>query len=84
MDRQARIHLWFKNDGAQPNIHLAVREFLNNVFPEKWIAECELSTCPAPSLDLNPLDSNLWRYLKSTVYATEVGDFYGLQQQTHN
>jgi hypothetical protein len=84
VDRQARIRLWFQNDGASPNFHLAVQEFLNNVFPEQWIGESELSARPAPSPDLNLSDSNLWGYLKSTVHATEFGDVQDLQQQTHN
>jgi hypothetical protein len=84
VDRKARIHLWFKNDGAPPNFHLAVREFLNNVFPEQWIRVSEPSACPAPSAVLNLFDSNLWVYLKSTAYAKEVGDVRDLQQQTHN
>jgi len=84
VDWQARIHLWFKNVGAPPNFHFAVREFLNNFFPERWIGESELSACPAPYPHLNLLDSNLWEYLKTTVYATEVGDLKDLQQQTNN
>jgi len=59
VDRQARIHLRFKNDGAAPNFHLAVREFLNNVFPEQCMGESELSACPVPSPDSIHLDSNL-------------------------
>jgi hypothetical protein len=84
VDRQARIHLSFKKDGAPPNFHLAIREFLNNVFPEQWIGGSELSACPAPSPGLNHLNSDLWGYLKSAVYASEVGDVQDLQQQTHN
>jgi hypothetical protein len=84
VDWQVRIHLWFKNVGAPPNFHLAVREFLNNFFPERWIRESELSECPAPYPDLNLFDSNLWGHLKTSVYATEVGDLQDLQQHTNN
>jgi hypothetical protein len=34
VDLQARILLGFMHDGAPPHFHIAVREFLNNVFLE--------------------------------------------------
>ena len=36
-DLQARSQLWFMHDGVPPLFLLAFREFLNNLFPERWM-----------------------------------------------
>jgi hypothetical protein len=57
---QTRIYLWFTHDGAPPHYLLAVREFLNNMFPEQWIEQGTPTAWPAPSRDLNHLDFYFW------------------------
>jgi hypothetical protein len=42
-------------DGTPPDFHLAVREFLNELSPEKWIGRSGLTAWPALSPDLNSL-----------------------------
>ena len=34
---QVRQQLWFQHDGAPSHFALDVREYLNNVFPNRWI-----------------------------------------------
>jgi hypothetical protein len=81
---QTRIHLWFMHDGAPPHFLLAVRQFLNNVFPEQWIEQGGPTAWPGSSPDLSPLHFHLWGHLKSTVCATKVSDAQDLQQQIQN
>jgi hypothetical protein len=32
-----RVHMWFMHDGAPPHFSIAVREFLDNMYPARWI-----------------------------------------------
>lgn len=59
-DLQARSQLWFMHDGAPPHFLLAFREFLNNLFPERWMGRGGPTAWSAPSSDLNPLHFYLW------------------------
>jgi hypothetical protein len=79
-DLQTRIQLWFTRDGAAPHFRLAVREFLNKVFPEQCTGQGGTTAWPAPSTDLNHLHFYLWGHLKSAVYVTEISDIQDLQQ----
>jgi len=38
---QTMLQLWFMLDCALPHVLLEIREFLNNVFPEKWIGRVD-------------------------------------------
>jgi len=42
-------------DGAPPEFHLAVREFLSDLLSEKWIRRSGPTAWPALSPDLNIL-----------------------------
>ena len=59
---------------------LATRVFLK-VFPEQRIGREGPTALPTLLSVLNPLDFYIWGRLRSTVYATEVVDFQGLQQR---
>jgi hypothetical protein len=75
-DLQARIHLWFMQDGAPPQFLLSVWDFLNNVFPRQWVGGDGSTAWPAPWSDINPLDisENIWSFLfmlqKSLTFRT--------------
>jgi hypothetical protein len=97
VDLQTGIHIWSMPDGIPPNFLLAVREFLNKVFPGQWGAGLGgwgwglgggggdgPTAWPACSPDLNSLHFYLWRHLKSTVSATKISDVQDLQRRTHN
>lgn len=60
--------IWFQQDGAPPHFARQVREYLNTVFPERWIGRRGPIEWPARSPDLTPMDFFLWGYLKSKVY----------------
>lgn len=48
--------LWFQQDGAPPHYARHVREYLNNIFPNRWIGRRGFLEWPARSPDLTPLD----------------------------
>lgn len=60
--------IWFQQDGAPPHYSRTVREYLHNIFPNRWIGRRGFIEWPARSPDLTPLDFYLWGYLKSKVY----------------
>lgn len=61
----------FQQDGAPPHHALPVRQFLNRVFPNRWIGRRGYVEWPARSPDLTPLDFFLWGYIKNKVYITQ-------------
>lgn len=61
-------NIWFQQDGAPPHYAVAVRNYLNTHFPNKWIGRQGQIEWPPRSPDLSPLDYFLWGYLKSKVY----------------
>ncbi|EZA50509.1 hypothetical protein X777_10702 [Ooceraea biroi] len=70
-----RNRMWFMHDGAPPHFSLAVRQFLNRKFANRWIGrgtQRPNHLWPARSPDLNPVDFFLWGQLKSLVYATPI------------
>jgi len=70
-------------DGAPPDFHLAVGEFLNDLLPEKWIGRSGLTAWPALSPDLNSLLFYPWGHL-FYVYVTEVSDVQNVQLRIQN
>lgn len=65
----ARLRLWFQQDGAPAHYFHIVREFLNQRFPNRWIGRGGPTLWPPRSPDLNPLDFYLWGYVKDVVYS---------------
>lgn len=63
-----RNDLWLQQDGAPPHYAVLVRNYLDNVFPNRWIGRRGAIEWPPRSPDLTPLDFFLWGYLKSNVY----------------
>lgn len=60
--------IYYQQDGAPPHFARTVRNYLNEVFPNRWIGRRGAIEWPARSPDLTPLDYFLWGYLKSKVY----------------
>jgi hypothetical protein len=52
-------HLWFMHYGTPPHSPFAVREYLNTLFLEQWIARSGTTTWPTHSPDMNALYSYL-------------------------
>ncbi|XP_054263254.1 uncharacterized protein LOC128986764 [Macrosteles quadrilineatus] len=61
-------NIWFQQDGAPPHYNAEVRNYLDEVFPDRWIGRRGAIEWPARSPDLTPLDYFLWGHLKSRVF----------------
>lgn len=63
-------------DSPPADYLLAVQEFLNNVFLEKWIGEGGPAAWLAHSSGLNPLDFYHCGHLELAFYAKEISDIW--------
>ncbi len=72
---------WFQQDGASPHWLLTVRNYLDQIFPHRWIGRGGPTEWPPRSPDLTPLDFFFWGYLKSKVYETPVQNLQELQNR---
>jgi len=61
--------LYFQQDGAQPHFSHVARDFLDEIFPQRWIGRRGPVEWPARSPDLTPPDFWLWGYVKDSVYS---------------
>lgn len=77
-------HLWFQQDGAPPHHTIAVREFLHQQFPNKWIGNNGVVEWPARSPDLSPLDFFLWGSLKNKIYKQNINNLEELRANILN
>ena len=59
---------YFPAGRCTPHWGLAVRQFLNDTFPDKWIGRHGPILWPPRSPDITPLDFFLWGYAKDIVY----------------
>jgi hypothetical protein len=75
-----RAQMWFMHDGAPPHFSITVREFLDNMYPDRSIGRGGHSAWPPSSPDLNPVDFHIWGQEK-LVYATPVNDIATLRQR---
>ena len=73
--------IWFQQDGAPAHYARQVREYLDDVFPNRWIGRRGFLEWPARSPDLTPLDFFLWGYLKNKVYKTKPQDLDDLKER---
>lgn len=68
IDNNEREQMWIQHDGAPAHYYRAVREFLDNRYPQKWIGRSGFIGWPPRSCDLTPLDFFLWGNIKDRVY----------------
>lgn len=68
MSLNIRRKLWFMHDGAPPHTTGNVRQYLNNMFQNRWIGRGGPVLWPPRSPDLTCLDYFLWGYVKNLVY----------------
>lgn len=73
--------IWFQQDGAPPHYQINVRQYLNRVFPNRWIGRRGSMEWPARSPDLTSLDFFLWGYVKNIVYKTKPLDLADLRRR---
>lgn len=63
-------HVYFQQDGAAAHYARLVRDYLDMVFPNRWIGRLGPIAWPPRSPDLTPLDYFLWGFLKDRVFRT--------------
>lgn len=68
IDIRTRQEMWLQQDGAPPHFARDVRNYLNEVFPQRWIGRGGPIRWPPRSPDLTPPDFFLWGYIKNRVY----------------
>ena len=61
-----------QHDGASAHFALDVREYLNNVFPNRWIGRGGPVQWPPRSPDLSPMDLFIWEEMTCLVYETPI------------
>ncbi|GFT13946.1 uncharacterized protein TNCV_2615841 [Trichonephila clavipes] len=61
--------LWFQQDGETCHTARATIDLLKDTFGDRLISRFGPVNWPPRSCDLTPLDSFLWGYVKSLVYA---------------
>lgn len=61
----------FQQDGCPAHSSNAVREYLNNTFPDSWIGRGGTIHWPARSPDMAPNDYFLWGFLNDRLYNNE-------------
>lgn len=67
-----RAGMHFQHDGAPAHFGRAVRHWLDQNYPARWIGRGGPIVWPPRSPDLNPVDYYFWGRMKDIVYATEV------------
>ena len=60
--------LYFQQDGAPPHFASAVRNYLDQTFPQHWIGRRGCIDWPPRSPDLTPMDFFVWGVVKEKVY----------------
>lgn len=73
--------IWFQQDGAPPHFGRIVREYLDEIFPGKWIGRRGTIEWPARSPDMTPLDFFLWGHIKNIVYKNRPPNIQDLQER---
>jgi hypothetical protein len=72
--------LVFMQDGAPPHWSLAVRNWLSDTLPNRWMGRSSPNLpWPPYSPDLTPMDFFLWGWVKQRVYRTPIADLIELR-----
>lgn len=59
---------WFQHDGCPAHNSIQVTNYLNEIFPNRWIGNNGPIKWPPRSPDLAPNDFFYWGYLKNEIY----------------
>ena len=62
----------FMQDGAHSHFSIAVRNYLDNTFPRRWIGRGSELAWPPRSPDCNSSDYYMWGHMKSLVNANTI------------
>ena len=64
--------MYYQHDRALPRFNQVVKQYLNHIFPNRWIGSGSAQNWPPRSPDLYPLNYHVWGYIKAMVYAHKV------------
>lgn len=73
--------MWMQHDGAPPHNAAAVRQFLHESLPNRWIGRGGPVSWPSRSPDLTSCDFFLWGFIKSKVYVTTPTTVENMRQR---
>jgi len=76
--------LFFQQDGAPPHYALRVRDYLNEVFPQRWFGRRGSIEWPPRSPDLTPMDFFFWGVVKNKVYEKNPKTVHELTDYIHD
>jgi hypothetical protein len=71
----------FMQDGAPPHYATAVRHWLDDMFPHRWIERRGPVEWAPRSPDLNTLDFAFWGFLMAQVYTVKIRDIRHRRQR---
>lgn len=71
----------FMQDGAPPHWSRAVRDFLDEWLPNRWVGRGGPIAWPARSPDLTPCDFFLWSFVRQHVYRDPVANIQELKER---
>ncbi len=74
----------FQQDGAPAHFARIVRDYLDIVFPNRWIGRQGTVEWPPRSPDLTPLDYYLWGFLKDKVFRTTCENIQEMENRILN
>jgi hypothetical protein len=72
---------YWMQDGAPAHFKRNVRDYLNALFPNRWIGRSGPIPWPARSPDLTPMDFFFWGYVKHQVFLTQPTDVDDLKDR---
>lgn len=73
--------MWFQQDGCPAHYARAVRDYLNEEYPDRWIGRSGSILWPPRSPDLNPVDFFYWGCVKEKVYSKPIQNLSELRQK---
>ena len=68
------------HDGAPAHFSVVLRNYLQTVYPNRWIGRGGPQEWPPRSPDLNSLDFILWGHLKTLVYTSPINTVEQLRE----
>ena len=69
------------HDGVPAHFSVVVRNYLQTVYPNRWIGHGGPQEWPPRSRDLNSLDFFLWDHLKTLVYTSPINTIEKLRER---
>jgi hypothetical protein len=71
----------FQQDGAPAHCANIVTEFLDEIFPRRWIGRGGCQQWPPRSPDLTTLDFYFWGYVQQSVYSVRIHNIQHSKQR---